>query len=360
MQFLRERLTTALAFVACLAAASVLRAQDSTVALPKIILPPVEIHGFLEVYYRSGDPLIKDGYRLRKADLKFTGAISPRLRWRVTFDAAKPLQLNTATGTSADSAAVSSVGVDQRSRILQDAALTYSFNRAFILDVGQQIVPLSLEGTIATWNVETIERTNFVVERSRAVGLGDVRDIGASANGEVSGLEYHVGMFDEMGDAGGGIDANPQKAVMARSAYHPPFFNRLQVGGSAGFEGGPPTQEKQRAATEIQYRDTKLVLRGETMAARDGLLRRFGWYGLSAYRVHPDLQLVARYDWWDRDTRAESALINAEQVQIVGGASYFIENGNAKIALNIIRQTFPHVSTIPSATFGLLAFQALF
>lgn len=360
MPFHRERLTSALAFVVCLAAVAPLHAQDSTVAAPKIVLPPVEIHGFLEVYYRSGDPLIRDGYRLRKADLKFSGPISPRLRWRITFDAAKALQLNTATGTSADSSAVSAVGVDQRSRILQDAALTYSVSRAFILDIGQQIVPLSLEGTIATWNVETIERTNFVVERSRAIGLGDVRDIGVSANGEVSGLEYHVGVFDEMGDAGGGLDANPQKAMLARGVYHPPFFNRLQVGGTAGFEGGPPTQEKQRVATEIQYRDTKLVLRGETMAARDGLLRRFGWYGLSAYRVRPDLQLVARYDWWDRDTRAESALTNAEQVQIVGGASYFIENGNAKIALNIIHQHFPHISTVREATFGLLAFQALF
>lgn len=359
------RVPRALALGAFIAAASPfvaspLAAQDSTAKVVKFVIPPVETHGFLEIYYRSGDPLTKDGYRLRKADLKFSGAISPRLRWRITFDAGKALTLNTSRGTAEDSAAVSSVTADQRTRMLQDAALTYIVSPRFGLDVGQQIVPLSLEGTLNTWNIETIERANFEVERSRAVGLGDVRDIGIAANGLASGLEYHVGTFDEMGDAGGSTDANQQKSVMARVSYHTPFLSAFQIGGSGAFEGGPPNTKKQRAATEIQYRPGKLVLRGETMAARDGLLRRFGWYGLGAYRLRPDLQLVARYDSWDRDVTGESALTNALQRQIVGGFSYFIENGSAKLAVNVIRQTFPNISSVRDATFALFAFQALF
>jgi hypothetical protein len=348
----------ALSLAACLAVPRISAAQDSTGA--KLSLPPVETHGFLEIYYRSGDPLIKDGYRLRKADLKFSGEITRRLRWRITFDAGKALQLNKASGTDVDSAALNDVAIDQRSRMVQDAALTYTVNRFLNLDIGQQIVPLSLEGTVSTWNVETIERTNFIVERSRAVGLGDVRDIGVSANGTRAGLEYHVGLFNEMGDSQGGTDANDQKAVLARLAYRLPFLPRVQVGGTGGFEGGPRSQQKERAATEIQYRDTRLTLRAETMAARDGLLRRFGYYGLGAYRVRPDVQLVARYDWWDRDRTGESSLSNAVQKHIVGGVSYFIEGGNAKIALNLVRQTFPNIGTVRAATFGLLAVQALF
>jgi hypothetical protein len=360
MPVFRGRLLPALALGAFIAAGAPAAAQDSTAAAGKLLIPPIETHGFLEIYYRSGDPLTKDGYRLRKADLKFSGAISPRLRWRITFDASKALALNTSRGTDDDSSAVSGVGVDQRSRMLQDAALTYTVSPLLALDVGQQIVPLSLEGTLSTWNIETIERTNFVVERSRAVGLGDIRDIGVSANGLASGLEYHVGLFDEMGDASGALDANQQKAVMARLAYHAPFLPGFQIGGTAGFEGGPADARKQRAATEIQYRPGNLVLRAETMAARDGLLRRFGWYGLGAYRLRPDLQVVARYDSWDRDVTGESMLANALERQIVGGLSYFIEHGTAKLAVNVIHQTFPNISSVRDATFGLFALQALF
>src|SRR3954468_3922434 len=171
-----SRTTSVVLFALALALPS-LSAQDTTRA------NQVVIHGYVLVYYRTGDPLTKDGYRLRKADLKFSGVISPRLRWRISFDAGKALTLNTAVGTKTDSTAVSGVTVDQRSRMLQDAALTYVVNRYVGFDVGQQIVPLSYEGTLNTWNIETIERANFEVERSRAVGLGDVRDIGASANG---------------------------------------------------------------------------------------------------------------------------------------------------------------------------------
>jgi hypothetical protein len=363
MSLFRGRVLEAFALGAFIVACRALTAgaQDSIATTAKFVLPPIETHGFLEIYYRSGDPLTKDGYRLRKADLKFSGAISPKLRWRISFDAGKALTLNTTTGTATDGSAVSGVSVDQRSRILQDAALTYTVNKVVGFDVGQQVVPLGYEGTQNTWNMETIERANFEVERSRAVGLGDVRDIGASANGLANGLEYHVGMFNEMGDdQGSTTDANQAKAVLSRFAYHAPFLPGFQIGGTGGYEPGLRTQAKSRAASEMQYRNSKFTLRGETMEARDGLLRRFGWYGLGAYRVRPDVQLVARFDSWDRDKTAENALSNALERQIVGGFSYFIEGGNAKLAINVIRQTFPNISTVRDATIGLFAFQAQF
>lgn len=363
MSFFRGRVLEALALgafiVACTAPPVI--AQDSTGTTVKLVLPPIDIHGFLEIYYRSGDPLTKDGYRLRKADLKFGGAISPKLRWRISFDAGKALTLNTSTGTATDGSAVSGVSVDQRTRMLQDAALTYTVNKFIGFDVGQQVVPLGYEGTQNTWNMETIERANFEVERSRAVGLGDVRDIGAAANGLANGLEYHVGMFNEMGDDGGSsTDANQAKAVLSRFAYHTPFLPGLQIGGTGGYEPGLRTQQKSRAASEMQYRNNRFTLRGETMEARDGVLRRFGWYGLGAYRVRHDFQLVTRFDSWDRDKSAENALSNALEHQIVGGFSYFIEGGNAKLAINVIRQTFPNIGTVRDATIGLFAFQAQF
>jgi hypothetical protein len=337
---------------AALCRAFPLAAQDTLAATP------VDLHGFLQVYYRTGDPLIKDGYRLRKADLKFSGNISPRLRWRIAFDAAKALNLNK-TVAAGDTAALGDASVDQKSRMLQDAALTYAVNRQLQIDVGQQIVPLSYEGTIPSAKVETIERTLFISERSRAVGLGDVRDIGVAANGVFDIVEYHIGVFNETGDDAGTTDANDQKAVVGRVALHPQWFPGFQIGGSGAFEGGPPSQHRERGAGEIVYSTPLFTLRGEFMQARDGFLHRLGWYGLGAVRPTPRLQLSARFDSWDRDRTRESSVNDALERQIVGAASYIIDSSGAKVVLNVVRQTFPNIETVRPGTILLAAFQAV-
>ncbi len=356
---LSARARRALSVVACLGLVPILSplaAQDSTAAH---LLPPVEIHGFLEVYYRSGDPTTPDGFRLRKGDLKFNGVLSSRVRWRIGFDAGKALGLNETVQGSGDSARVTAVSVDQKSRIVQDAALTMVFSQQFGLDIGQQLIPLSLEGTVPQGKVETVERTNFIVERSRGTGLGDVRDIGVSANGLTNnGFEYHAGVFNETGDDQGSTDTNDQKAMIGRVAYHPVFFPGFEIGGSGAFEGGPTPQRRERAGGEMQYLDRRVTLRSEVMGARDGELRRLGWYALGAFRVTPPLQLVARWDDWDRDLSGETSLSNAFERQIVGGVAYLMEGGSTRVMLNAVRQTFPRISTVPASTFGLLAFEA--
>ena len=331
-------------------------AQDTTAHVGHA----AEVHGFVQVYYRTGDPLNKDGYRLRKADVKFSGDVSPHVRWRVGFDAAKLLTLTKNDVTIGDSTALRDAGVDQRTRILQDAALTVFLNKRASLDIGQQILPLSLEGTISSAYIETIERTLFITERSRAVGLGDVRDIGASANGLLPfGLEYHVGLYNETGESQGTTDPNDQKAVLARVAFHVPTVPGLQVGGSGGFEGGPFAQRRERGGTEIQYKSPVVTLRAETMSARDGGLHRFGWYGLGAWRITRNLQLVGRYDSWDRDRASETSVFDAYEQQVTGGASYLLDGGDAKIAVNLIHQSFPNITSSANGTFALIAFQGL-
>lgn len=319
-----------------------------------------EVHGFVQVYYRAGDPTIKDGYRLRKADLKFSGEVSPHVRWRIGFDASKVLTLSKSEVAIGDSTALSDASVDQRTRILQDAALTVALNKFLSLDVGQQILPLSLEGTISSAYIETIERTLFITERSRAVGLGDVRDIGASANGSLPfGLEYHLGLFNETGDSQGTTDPNDQKAVVGRVAYHVASIPGLQIGGSGAFEGGPYDAHRERAGTEVQFKTTAVTLRAESMAARDGGLHRFGWYSLGAWRATRNLQFVARYDSWDRDRSSEASTFDGYERQVVGGTSYLLDGGNAKIAINVVHQTFPNITSSANGTFALIAFQGL-
>jgi hypothetical protein len=334
------------------------RAQDSVVIH---VFAPTEIHGFLQTYYRSGDPTTTDGFRLRKADLKFNGQMSPHMRWRIGFDAAKALNLILTGNDTLDALALTAVNTDQRTRMLQDAAITWVQSKSFSADVGQQLIPLSLEGTIPTSSVETIERTMFIVERSRGTGLGDVRDVGASANGFTPvGIEYHGGVFNGTGDDIGIVDGNPQKAIAGRLAYHVRLVPDIEFGGSGAFESGHLVQRRERAGSEFQYRDARFTLRAETMSARDGPLHRFGWYTLGAFRPNNELQLVARFDSWDRDLEHETGLADGLERQLTWGASYQLDGSVGKLAINFVHQTFPNVVSPPAATFVLIAFQSVF
>lgn len=335
-------------------------AQDSTAAAAHPIpLPPVDISGFVQVHYRSGDPLNKDGYRVRKADIKFTGSLSEHVKWRFSADAAKALSLQSTTEKISDTTTLSGVAVDQKSRMLQEAAVTYYANKSFQVDIGQQLVPLSFEGWIPLSHLETIERANFIADKSRAVALGYIFDLGTTVNGVTPvGLEYHAGVFNEMGDDQGSTDQNDQKAVVGRLDYHIPLVPGLTVGGGGGWEPGTFLQKKQRLGTEAQYKFGRYTLRGETMAARDGSLRRFGWYGLGAVQATSRLLFSARYDTWDKDVTAENTFNNALERSILVGANYAVDGTPGKIAVNLIHQSFPNISTVRTATFILFAFQA--
>ena len=359
MVFRGFRARWALITIASCLLATRAKAQDSVTApaVPDLGLTPFSLHGYIQVYYRAGDPLTKDGFRLRKSDIKFEGDVSPKLKWRVSFDAGKLLALNTKV-SEVDSTALSEASVDQKSKLLQDAALTYFVNKDFNFDIGQQVIPMTLEGKIPSSQVETIERNLFTSERSRAAGLADVRDIGVSANGFVlNTIEFHAGVFNETGDAAGTTDANEQKAFIGRISIHPPQVPALQFGATGGYEGGTRTAQRRRGGTEIQFRVPLFTLRAESMSARDGNLQRFGWYGLGALRPTSNIQLVARYDSWDRDLSHDVSIVDAYERQVVVGGSYSLDPVT-RISINVVRQTFPNVDNIRSGTFLLTAFQA--
>jgi hypothetical protein len=216
--------------------------------------------------------------------------------------------------------------------------------------VGQQIIPLALEGTIATAQIETIQRTMFIEERSRGGTLGDIRDVGAEARGSAAAgmVEYQIGVFNEMGESQNTTDQDDQKAVMGRLAFHIPSFSQLQFGASGGFEGGSAGQRRERAGGEAQFRNEWLTLRSEVMGARDGAIRRLGYYGLGAVRPRSDIEVVARWDNWDPDLHRETGPADVKERQIVGGISYFIEGAATRLAANVVRSTFPSGRVPPS------------
>src|SRR5690348_4116616 len=144
------------ALLAVLLLAQRLPAQDTTSAPPPSHrsnepappAPAVQIDGLLQVWYLDGQTITNahDTYRIRRADIKLSGVISPRVRWHISFDGAKALNLNKSTTVVGDSSALKDAAVDQRSRILQEASINVAVLPSLRVDVGQQIIPLSYEG----------------------------------------------------------------------------------------------------------------------------------------------------------------------------------------------------------------------
>lgn len=346
-----------------------LEAQDTAATpsaarnAPAPSAPAIQIDGLLQVWYLDGHTVTSphDSYRIRRADVKLSGIISPRVRWRISFDGAKLLNLNKTTTVAGDSSVLKDAAVDQRSRILQEASINVTLAPAVRIDVGQQIIPLSYEGITAASQIETIERTMFIAERSRGGGISDVRDIGAEMRGSVADnhVDYQIGVFNEFGDSQNSTDQNDQKATIGRVAFRLPGFPELQLGASGGFEGGAlPQQRRERAGGEGQFRNRWLTLRTELMGARDGTFRRLGYYGLGAFRPTPDVELVGRWDYWDPDLHNESSTLDIAEREIVAGASYFIEGGATRLAANVVRSTFPS-GIVQSSTLLLFSLQVV-
>jgi phosphate-selective porin O/P len=359
----RARLTT---LAGALLAAGRVGAQDTTAAratpLPPAA-PTVQIDGFLQIWYLDGHTVTNahDTYRIRRADLKLSGVISPRVRWRLSFDGAKVLSLTKSSSGAGDSTVLRDASVDQRTRILQEASINVSLVPELRVDVGQQIIPLALEGITASSQIETIQRTMFIEERGRGGTLGDIRDIGATARGSVAAgyVDYQLGVFNEMGESQNNTDQNDQKATIGRVAARIPGFDALQIGGSGGVEGGvSAAQRRERAGGEAQYRARWLTLRSEVMGARDGTTRRLGYYGLAAVRPTPDVELVGRWDYWDPDIHRETGSADAAERQIVVGANYFIEGGATRLAANVVRSNFPG-RVLSASTLLLVALQVV-
>lgn len=351
-----RRLTTLLALgvVAWPAYAQDTTASSSAPPPTPPSAPSVQFDGFLQLWYLDGHTITSghDTYRVRRADLKLSGVISPRVRWRLSFDGAKLLNLVKTTTVIGDSTALRDANVDQRNRILQEASINVLLVPGVRADVGQQIIPLALEGVIPSSQIETIQRTMFIEERSRGGTLGDIRDIGAALRGSAGLLEYAFGSFNEMGESQNNTDQNDQKAVVGRVALHVPFVNQLQFGGSGGYEGGNPAQHRERAGGEAQFRGKWLTLRSEVMGARDGTIRRLGYYGLGALRLSSVLELVGRWDYWDPNLHAESGPSDIAERQLVGGVNFYIEGGATRLAANAVHSTFP--SGLAAATEQLL------
>lgn len=212
--------------------------------------------GLVQGWYVAGDHGQRDTFRVRRTELYFSGQITEKGRWLIMVDPAKALSLEQSFTSLGEAPAAAGVTVNQASRILQNAQVTFDYIPRMQVTIGQFKVPLSREGLESSGRLDTIERALFASDRARGGAYGDVRDIGLMVNGLLGPrVDYHLGVFNGVVESQNDVDRDE--------------FRRLGNG-----RGERPRRD--RIGGEVQLVKGPFTVRSELMAGWDGAVSRRG------------------------------------------------------------------------------------
>lgn len=312
---------------------------------------PIRIGGLLQMWYAQGDGGFQNTFRIRRAQIKFAGEASKRVRWTLNLDVAKLLTTSSATVNVGGSTVVTQTTVNQNGRPLQDAFISLTLPASVQLDVGQFKIPLNFEGnTQSSAALETVERALFASDRSRGGTYGNSRDLGLIfRRAPLGGLDVAAGVFNGVGESQNDIDRNRQKVVVSRIGGRAPFFPRLVLGvsGASTAFGGPDSLVRHRVGTDVRLVAGPFLVKGEYLSGRDGARRGEGWFAHFGYSPTPRLTLIARHDVFDPDRSRETTLANARERDWIGGFTYDLPAMNVRLQMNYLRKHFPSAVVAP-------------
>ncbi|HEY2974828.1 MAG TPA: porin [Pyrinomonadaceae bacterium] len=319
----------------------------------------IKFDGLLQAWLIGGNGGFRDTFRVRRAELKFTGELTPEIKFTVMIDPSKALSLNNTFTTIAGTTVLKDTSVNQASRVLQDAFITLTYFKKMSVNIGQFKVPLSLEGLQSSAGLDTAERALFVSDRARGGAFGDIRDIGVMAYGALNKrVDYQIGFFNGSGENQNDVDKNDSKAVAGRLVVRPAFAKGLQIGGSGAWGNGQRNDRprRDRLGGEFLFVRRGLTLKSELMTGVDGDVHRRGYYGHIGYRFRPRLEGVFRVDTWDPDVRQESNAINVRERDYVTGFNYNLKENQVKFVFNYLHKTFGR-GIVPSRNVWIMGLQ---
>lgn len=315
--------------------------QDKTPTV-EVGFGKIRISGLFQGWYNASNRTVPDSFRIRRAELRFTGDLMPKVRWSIMFDVAKVLTVNNTFANINNTPVLNGTGINQSSRIFQEAFVTLGYFKHANIQVGQYKLPVSLEGLQSSAALDTIERALFLTDRARGGGLGEVRDTGLMVFGPINKqFEYQFGVFNGAGESMSDVDRNEQKAVAGRFVFHPTAVKGLHLGAS-GIWGGTVSllnPRRDRFGAEFLYDVKHFRFKSEYVVGVDSDIHRRGFYAHFGYRFRPKLEAIFRYDTFDPDIRRETNSLNVLERDYIGGLNYYIKENNLKLQLNYLRKT---------------------
>ena len=274
-----------------------LMAQQAT---PATTTTPVKIGGFIQtrLAYQEAVGLTAT---LNRARLQATGTIAPAFSYR--------LQAEFRTGN---------VGTGKASVSLADAYIRWS-RRALGIQVGQMKTPFTREYVTSIADIETLDRSTVVDS------LAPKRDIGLTMDYQAGKRVFVVaGVFNGEGQ---NVTANRDSTVLgvARATVQP--IPQVTFGANIARYFGDST----RYGADVSVEHRALVLRGELVAqARDsagGTVDR-GWFVLAGYKVAAAVQLVGKYERFDREAISPQQANRAAS----GGVNWYVVPATVRLS----------------------------
>lgn len=305
-------------------------AQEKKESPVTSFLQNLKLSGYLQAYGAAWDPGT-DTFQLRRARLVLNGQIVKDLSFKISFDLA-------------------------RSPALLDAQIEFAPFQAAGLRFGQFVVPFSLDNVTSVADIELVNRPAVVeaLAPSRDIGSSG-RDVGLAAFGRWTIAEYAVGFFN--GSGLNKADTDGHKDFGGRVVLKP--IKALALGGSL-YRGqrapaeGEPLADRNKEGLEALVTLDRVMLKGEYIHARDGLVSKAGWYATAGVFALPrKIQALVRYDALDLDR----AVTGDGKHIVTFGLNWYVA-GRTKLQVNYEIHT---LQTGGREKSGLLAqFQAAF
>lgn len=263
----------------------------------KVDVPNVKFNALLQTWFLTDT---SSDFRVRRAELKFSGNVSEQGSFFVMADAAKTLS------STADN------------KVLQDIGFIYQINDKWNLTVGQFKIPTLLEGLDSSADLPLPERSYV----TRAID--DKRETGAQV-GYKSGIVAAKVMVSN-GTKSNIDDTNTRKDINGRVDVNP--ITQLTVG---GFIGATDMKfaDAARWGLNARWKDENWFLRAEwaesdsTTAGKK--TRTGGFVADAGYSIIPELQPVVRYEGWYPSLGGVSAKAGTV------GLNYFLAKNNQKV-----------------------------
>lgn len=285
------------------------------------------LNGLLQFWYQFADGETPDDtFRLRRSEVKLSGAVTPSVPWAVMIDPAQVREDDTKTVSVTGSNVISSVG---RKSPLQDFLVTLKLHPSSSIDIGQYKVPFGMEGLESSAKLDLIERSTMASQLKWA----DYRDIGLTYKGDfkVGGAKIlpAVGLYN--GEGQNKLDVNDAVAYAARLVVKPIEALHLGVARYSG-KTGSAEADNERTGGEIKIAVNPVTVYGEYMTGESGGKDKDAFYGTVTCDLGGSCQAVARYDSYDPDSDKSDDAKTETSV----GLNYFVKKHNAKFALNYV------------------------
>jgi len=197
--------------------------------------------------------------------------------------------------------------------------------------LGQTRRPIGYEGMFGptSINLETIDKSQ--VSRK----LSDIRDIGIRTNGNWKFIDYYLsannGQGQNVSDNNNNLDLGGWAVI--KPLHKAPQFGSLELGG--GYYNGKSTYSHETFGFYSGYKFKRYAIRGE-YTQKDGYLtantKAGGWYLHNSYYLTDKMQLIARYDQFDPNTKIGKNDVS----EYTGGINYYFKGNNLKLQFNYV------------------------